>query len=305
MAQTFSGRTLRFLVGYPVGGVADFIARTSTEGLGQRLGGAQVMVDNKPGAAGNIAMETVLKATPESGIMGMFSHLQVTMNPHVPQLALKGSDPLRDLVPVIGLADLILMLAVSSASQIKTLDQFLAKARQQGPDFRMGIAGVGSPHHLAILLLQKNADLNMTLVPYKGGAPMMADAGGGHLDAVVTTLPVGQPLVQAGKLNWIATVPAITVPSLPHLPHLATVLKGDTVPTGNGIFAPPGTPAAVAQELHAAFKQQLEQAALISRLRANGLEPVMGTRQQFAEKIRAESVAMKDFLTKVQVDFSS
>ncbi len=303
-SPSFAGRSLRLLVGYPVGGVADFIARITTEGLGSHLG-TQVVVENKPGAAGNLAMDAVLKAAPDSGTLGMFSTLQVTMNPHVPPLALKGSDPLRDLVPIVGLADLILMLAVSSATQIKSLEQFMARARQQGPDFRIGIAGIGSPHHLAILLLQKNAELNMTLVPYKGGAPMMADAAGGHLDAVVTTLPVGQPMVQAGKLNWMATVPAVSVPSLPGLPNLAGVLKGETVPTGNGIFAPPGTSAAVAQEWHLAFKRQLEQPALAARLRANGLEPVTGTRTQFAEKLRAESAYMKDFLAKVQVDFSS
>ena len=195
-AQTWAGRTLRFTVGYPVGGVADFITRTTTDGLGAGLG-AQVVVENKPGAAGNIAVDAVLKATPESGVLGMFGNLQVTMNPHVPPLALKGADPLRDLVPVISLADMILMLAVTAPTGIKNLEQFLARARDQGPNFRIGIAGIGAPHHLAVLLLQKNADLNMTLVPYKGGPPMMADAAGGHLDAVITTLPVGGPMVAA------------------------------------------------------------------------------------------------------------
>jgi tripartite-type tricarboxylate transporter receptor subunit TctC len=303
-AQAFQGRTLRFLVGYPVGGVADFIARSTTEGLGPALG-AQVLVENKPGAAGNIAMDALLKASPDSGTLGMFGNLQVTMNPHVASLALKGADPLRDLVPVIGLADMILMLAVTAPTGIKTLEQFLSRAREQGPNFRIGIAGIGAPHHLAVLLLQKNAELNMTLVPYKGGPPMMADAAGGHLDAVITTLPVGGPMVAAGKLTWIATVPATPIPSLPGLPSLSQVLKGETVPTGNGVFAPPGTSIAAAQELHQALRRQLEQPALVAKLRANGLEPLQGNRQDFVDKLRAESAYMKDFLAKVKVDFSS
>ena len=303
-AQAFQGRTLRFLVGYPVGGVADFITRTTTDGLGPGLG-AQVMVENKPGAAGNIAMDALLKSTPESGTLGMFGNLQVTMNPHVAPLALKGADPLRDLVPVIGLADMILMLAVTAPTGIKTLEQCLSRAREQGPNFRIGIAGIGAPHHLAVLLLQKNAELNMTLVPYKGGPPMMADAAGGHLDAVITTLPVGGPMVAAGKLTWIATVPATPIPSLPGLPSLSQVLKGETVPTGNGVFAPPGTSTAAAQELHLALRRQLENPTIIAKLRANGLEPLQGSRQEFADKLRAESVYMKDFLAKVKVDFSS
>jgi len=303
-AQSFSGRTLKFMVGYPVGGVADFITRTTTDGLGTVLG-ANVVVENRPGAAGNIAVDAVLKATPESGTLGMFGNLQITMNPHVSQLAIKGGDPLRDLVPVIGLADMILMLAVTTPTGIKTLDQFMKQARDKGPDFRIGIAGIGAPHHLAVLLLQKNAELNMTMVPYKGGPPMMADAAGGHLDAVITTLPVGSPMVAAGKLHWVATVPATPIPSLPGLPSLSQVLKGESVPTGNGVFAPPGTPTAVAQELHNALRRQLEQSAIANKLRANGLEPLSGSRQEFAAKLQNESAYMKEFLAKVKVDFSS
>ncbi len=303
-AQSFSGRSLRFMVGYPVGGVADFITRTTTEGLGTALG-SQVVVENRPGAAGNLAVDAVLKATPDSGTLGMFGNLQITMTPQVPQLSLKGADPLRDLVPIIGLADMILMLAVSSPTGITNLEQFLRQARDKGPNFRIGIAGIGAPHHLAVLLLQKNAELNMTLVPYKGGPPMMADAAGGHLDAVITTLPVGGPMVAAGRLNWIATVPATPIPSLPGLPSLAQVLKGETVPTGNGVFAPPGTSPAAAQELHLALRRQLEQPAVIAKLRANGLEPLSGTRSDFVAKLQAEAAYMKDFLAKVKVDFSS
>jgi tripartite-type tricarboxylate transporter receptor subunit TctC len=304
IAQNLSGRTLRFLVGYPVGGVADFIARASTEGLGASTG-ATVVVENRPGAAGNIAMEAVSRGTPDGSLLGMFGNLQVTMNPHVPQLSLKGVDPMRTLVPVIALADMILMLAVSPQFGVKTLDQFLAKAKEQGPKVRLGLAGIGTPHHLTALLLQKHAGLDMTLVPYKGGPPMMADAAGGHLDAVFTTLPVGGPMVAAGKLQWIATVPATPIASLPGLPALAPVLNGETVPTGNTVFAPAGTPSAVLVELHDALRKLLDTPALSARLRANGLEPLNIPRQALAQHLRDESAYMKDFLAKVKIDFST
>jgi tripartite-type tricarboxylate transporter receptor subunit TctC len=303
-AQNLTGRTMRFLVGYPVGGVADFIARASTEHLGASTG-ATVVVENRPGAAGNIAMEAVARATPDGTLFGMFGNLQVTMNPHVPQLALKGVDPMRSLVPVIALADMILMLAVSPQFGVKTLDQFLAKAKELGPKVRMGLAGIGTPHHMTALLLQKHAGLDMTLVPYKGGPPMMADAAGGHLDAVFTTLPVGGPMVSAGKLHWIATVPATPIPSLPGLPSLATVLNGETVPTGNTVFAPAGTPASLLVELHDAMRKLLDTPALSARLRANGLEPLNIPRQSLAQHLRDESAYMKDFLAKVKIDFST
>lgn len=303
-AQQLTGRTLRFLVGYPVGGVADFIARASTEGLGAATG-ATVVVENRPGAAGNIAMEAVARSAPDAGMFGMFGNLQVTMNPHVPALAAKGVDPMRSLVPVIALADMILMLAVSPQFGVKTLDQFLLKAKELGPKVRMGLAGIGTPHHMTALLLQKHAGLDMTLVPYKGGPPMMADAAGGHLDAVFTTLPVGGPMVAAGKLHWLATVPATPVPSLPGLPSLVGVLNGEMVPTGNTVFAPAGTPTAVLAELHDALRKLLDTPALAARLRANGLEPLNIPRQELAQHLRAESAYMKEFLGKVKIDFST
>lgn len=303
-AQMLSGKTLRFLVGYPAGGVADFIARTTTEGVGPATG-ATILVENRPGAAGNIALEAVAKAAPDAGIFGAFGNLQVTMNPLVPQLAAKGIDPMRELVPVVALADMILMLAVSVQSGIRTLDQFLARARELGPKFRIGIAGIGAPHHLAVLLLQKNAGLDMTLVPYKGGAPMIADAAGGHLDAVVTTLPVGGPMVAGGKLTWIAVVPPTTIPSLPGLPSLSAVLKGENVPTGNTIFAPAGAPPALLTELHDAVRAQLNTPAVVHKLRANGLEPLYFPRAELPSRLKDEAAYMKEFLGKVKVDFST
>lgn len=303
-AQTLSGRTLRFMVGYPGGGVADFIARTCTEGL-HGLTGATTVVENKPGASGNIALEAVAKAGPDSGVFGAFGNLQVTLNPLVPQFALKNVDPMRDLVPVIALADMILILAVSSQFGVKTLDQFMAKAKELGPRLRIGLAGVGTPHHLAALLIQRAAGLDMTMVPYKGGPPMIADAAGGHLDAVITTMPVGGPMVAAGKLNWIAIVPPTTIASLPGVPSLGSILKGETIPTGNTIFAPAGTPAPVIAELHDALRTLLHSPAVSAKLRANGLEPLNVPRADLPARLRDEAAFMKEFLTKSKVDFSA
>ncbi len=178
-------------------------------------------------------------------------------------------------------------------------------AKEQGPKVRLGLAGIGTPHPLTALLLQKHAGLDMTLVPYKGGPPMMADTAGGHLDAVFTTLPVGGPMVAAGKLHWIATVPATPVASLPGLLALAPLLNGETVPTGNTVFAPVGTPNAIWIELHDALRKLLDTPALSARLRAHGLEPLNIPRQALAQHLRDESAYMKDFLAKVRIDFST
>jgi tripartite-type tricarboxylate transporter receptor subunit TctC len=299
-----SGKNLKFVVGYPAGGVADFIARTCTEGVNSSTG-AYVSIENKPGAAGNIAIDTVLKAGPDANVFGAFSNLQLTLNPLVPQFALKSFDPFKDLVPVAAMADLVLMLAVSTQFGVKTLDQFLAKVKDQGPNVKMGLAGIGTPHHMAALLLQKNAGLDMTLVPYKGGPPMIADAAGGHLDAVITTIPVGGPMVQAGKMNWIAVVPQTTIASLPGVPSLSSVLKGETIPTGNTIFAPAGTSQAVVAELSDTVRKLVSSPAVLAKLRANGLEPTDIPRSELPQRLRDEAAYMKEFLSKVKIDFST
>ena len=177
--------------------------------------------------------------------------------------------------------------------------------KEQGPKVRLGLAGIGTPHPLTALWLQKHAGLDITLVPYKGGPPMMADTAGGHLDAVFTTLPVGGPMVEAGKLHWIATVLSTPVASLPGLPALAPLLNGETVPTGNTVFAPVGTPNAILIELHDALRKLLDTPALSARLRANGLEPLNIPRQALAQHLRDESTYMKDFIAKVRIDFST
>lgn len=299
-----AARTLRFMVGYPAGGVADFIARTTTEGLKSSLN-ATVLVENRPGAAGNIALEFVAKSAGDAGVFGAFSSSQITTNAFVPQLAPKNVDPFKDLVPVIALVDMILVLAVTPNLGVKTLDEFLAKAREMGPRLRIGLAGIGAPHHLAVLLLQRAAGLDMLMVPYKGGPPMIADAAGGHLDAVVTTVPVGGPMVAAGKLQWIAIVQPTTIASLPGVPSLAAVLKGETIPTWNGIFAPAGTPVPVLNELHTAMQAILHTPAVSAKLRANGLEPLNQTRAETAARLADEGRYMKDFLSKVKLDFST
>lgn len=223
----------------------------------------------------------------------------------MPQFALKNVDLMHDLVPVASMADLVLMLCVSSQLGVKNLDQFLNKAKDLGPNLRMGLAGIGTPHHMAALLLQKNAGLNMTLVPYKGGPPMIADAAGGHLDAVITTLPVAGPMVQLGKMNWIAIVPQTTIASLPGLPNLSSVLKGETIPTGNTIFAPLGTPNALISELSDAVRKIIMSPTVNAKLRMNGLEPTDVPRGEILARLKDESAYMKEFLSKVKIDFST
>lgn len=302
-AQGLAGRQARFVVGYPAAGVADFATRAIVEGL--HGAGVSALVENRAGAAGNIALEYVARQPGDSGTYGVFANSIVSTNPFVPQLAAKTVDPAKDVVPVAALADMILVLAVSTQLGVSNLEQFLAKARAPGQRLRIGLAGVGTPHHLSALLLERTANLNLTLVPYKGGAPMIADAAGGHLDAVFTTVPVGGPMVAAGKLRWIAIVQPTTIKSLPGVPSLVGVFKGATIPSWIGVWAPAATPPDAVAAMHAALTSTVNSPAIAAKLRDNGLEPLHLSPAETATRIAEEMKFMKDFLGKIKLDFQT
>lgn len=302
-AQGLGGKQTRFVVAYPAGGVADFAARTVTEGM--HSSGSMALVENRSGAAGNIAMEYVARQPGDAGTFGVFANSIISTNPLVPQLASKSVDAFKDLVPVAAIADMILVLAASSQLGVNTLEQFLAKARAPGQRLRIGLAGVGTPHHLAALLLERTAAIDVTLVPYKGGAPMIVDAAGGHLDAVFTTLPVGGPVVAAGKLKWIAIAQPTSVKSLPGIPSLVDVFKGASIPSWVGVWAPATTPSDVLNAMHAAIHAAVNSPAIAAKLRNNGLEPLNLSRAETGVRMSDEVKFMRDFLSKIKLDFQT
>lgn len=303
-AQPASGRPTRFVVGYPAGGVADFAARTVVEAMNQ-TGASTAIVENRVGAAANIAMEYVARQPADAGVYGVFANSLLTTNAFVPQLMARNADPFKDMVPVMAISDMVLVLAVGAHLEIRTLDEFLAKARAPGARMRIGLAGVGTPHHLAALLLERTAALDLTLVPYKGGAPMMADAAGGHVDAVFTTIPVGGAMVAAGKMRWIAVVQPTAVQSLPGIPSLVPVFKGATIPSWIGAYAPAATPAHTVQAMHEAMGRVVNSPGVAAKLRANGLEPLSLSLADTRQRIDEEAAFMKDFLGKIKLDFAT
>jgi tripartite-type tricarboxylate transporter receptor subunit TctC len=223
----------------------------------------------------------------------------------VPQLASKSADAMKDLVPVAAVADMILVLAVSSQLGVNNLEQFLAKAKAPGQRLRIGLAGVGTPHHLAALLLERSTGIDATMVPYKGGAPMIIDAAGGHLDAVFTTIPVGGPMVAAGKLKWIAIAQPTTVKSLPGIPSLVNVYKGASIPSWIGVWAPSNTPPDVLNAMNASINATVNSSQIASKLIGNGLEPLNLSRAETATRMNEEVKFMKEFLSKIKLDFQA
>jgi len=303
-AQGSLAKQARFIVGFPAGGVVDFAIRTTTEALvasGQPLS----IIENRPGASGNIALEYVARQGVETNSFAVLSNSVLTTNPFVPQLSSKSVDPFKDLVPVAAIADMVLLLAVTPQLGVTTLEQFLAKAREPGQRLRVGLAGTGTPHHLSALLLERAANLDLIMVPYKGGPPMIADAAGGHLDAVFTTIPVGGPMVASGKLRWLAVVQANTLKSLPGVPSLVETFKGQSIPSWIAIWAPSSMPAEVLDAMNVQFNAAINSPATTAKLRNNGLEPLTLTRAEMNRRVNDEARFMKDFLAKIKLDFQT
>jgi len=299
-----SQKQVKFIVGYPAGGVADFVGRQVAEGLTQQAG-IGTLVENRVGFAGNISMEFVAKQPPEAATYGVFSNSIFTTHPFVPQLKPKGTDPNMDLVPVAAIADMILVLAVSSTYGVNNLEEFLAKSNEPGRRVRIGLAGVGTAHHLSALLLQQTAVPHAMLIPYKGGAPMIVDAAGGHVDAVFTTVPVGGPMVQAGKMKWIAIAQPRTIQSLPGIPTLERVFRGASIPSWMGVYATSSMPAAQLDTMHDQLTKVANSPQIADKLRANGLEPLNLTRQQTEQRLKDEYLFMEKFLSTIKLDFST
>lgn len=303
-AQSSAGKQARFIVGFPAGGVVDFAIRTTAEALlanGQPLS----IIENRAGASGNIALEFVARQSADSYHFAVLSNSVLTTNPFVPQLASKSVDPFKDLVPVAAIADMVLLLAVTPQLGVSTLEQFLAKAREPGQRLRVGLAGTGTPHHLSALLLERAANLDLTMVPYKGGPPMIADAAGGHLDAVFTTIPVGGPMVASGKLRWIAIVQPTALKSLPGVPSLVDVFKGQSIPSWIAVWAPASMAPETLDTMNAQLNAAINSPASAAKLRNNGLEPLNLTRADMNKRLNDEAKFMKDFLGKIKLDFQT
>lgn len=297
---SFAGKQLRFVIPYNAGGVADSSARIGLEGLQTALGSGPVICDNRPGANGNIGTEYVARQPADGTNFLVIPSSQLTTNAFVPELRIKGIDVLERFVPVAPLADTPLVLVVNANSGVKSFADLMRMAR--GSQLRFGNPGVGTPHHLAALLLEKHTGVRMIHAAYKGGAPMVADLAGQHLDAAFSSWSTAHGLVTAGKLKPLGSLQSGT--AFGGLPSLNGELGGSSVPTWIGIFAVAGTPDGAMDAVNQATRTALHSPPLAARMKDLGLVPMPMSRAETAAKLKEEARFMRSFLGKIQLDFS-
>ena len=261
-AQSWPSGSIRVVVPFPPGGSTDALARLVQTGLQQRLG-ANIIIENKPGASG-AAGTAVLAKSPPDGNNWLFVFDTHSVNPYLMNLQY---DTEKDLDPVMLVATAPYLLAVNTKHDFKTLADVVAAAKAKPDGLSYASVGSGSIGHLFMVLLQKKAGVKLTHVPYRGGGPAMNDALGGHVDFIIGSVALITPQLGSGKLRPIVQTGEKRVTALPDVPTVAESVAGLTAYTWWGVFAPAGTPKPIVErfnkELAAAIREERVSKTLI------------------------------------------
>jgi tripartite-type tricarboxylate transporter receptor subunit TctC len=241
-------RPIRLVVGFAAGGATDIVARIIATALSGQLG-QSVVVENRPGAGGNIAAETVAKADPD-GYTLLVATPSLVVNPSI--FSKLPFDPDKSFVPISLVCSILDVLTVASSKPWKSLAELLADARARPGVISFASSGIGSGSHVSLVLLQSLAGINVLHVPYKGGGALIADFIAGRVGASIGTGPVLVPLVKDGRMRALGVATAKRSPLLPDVPAIGEIVAGYDVSNWIGLLAPAGTPAAVIEKVNAA-----------------------------------------------------
>ena len=268
--EAWPAKPIRFVVPYLAGGTTDLVARTTGDYVSKKLG-QPVVVENRPGAGGNIGMEAVAKAAPDGYTIGFGAISTNALNPHIYKKM--AFDPRKDFTGVSLLGYSTIVLEVAPSVPARNVAEFIAYAKTK-PGLTYGTAGAGTSMHLAGAMFGQMTGTELTHVPYKGSAPGINDLLGGHLPVMFDNLPASLPHIQAGKLRALAVAGKARSPSLPDVPTLAEAgLKGYGVDPWFGVFGPAGMNPKVTERLSEAFREALADPAVKDKLVKAGFTP--------------------------------
>ncbi|GEP61391.1 Bug family tripartite tricarboxylate transporter substrate binding protein [Reyranella soli] len=288
LAQTWPSRPIRYVVPFAAGaGVLDIMARIVAQRLSEKID-QQVVVDNKPGAGGNIGAEIVARAAPDGYTM-LMANTALMVAPYL--YAKMTFDPLVDLVPVTMVNSAPLMLVVRPSLPVRSVPEFLFYAKANPGKLNYGSGGVGTTPFLAAELLKSMTGINAVHVPYKGGAPALADLVAGQIAFMIENVPGTLPMVKDGKLRALAITSRKRSPLVPELPTMAEAGVPDYEMVGwNGVFLPKGTPGDIGAKLHAALTAVLRSKPVDEQMAALGAEAIGNRQATFAAFVKSESV---------------
>jgi tripartite-type tricarboxylate transporter receptor subunit TctC len=285
-AAEYPQRPVRLVVPYSAGGSTDTVARVTSVRLSERLG-QQIVVDNRTGAGTIIGTEIVKNATPDGHVLLMATP-PLAVNP-----SLRDKVPYvleRDFVAVTNIAASSNLLVVHPSMPVNSVKELVALLKASPGKYNYGSSGVGGAGHLAMALFTSMAGVEALHVPYKGGAPAVADLVAGRLNMMMANLTTAQPHIRAGKLRGLGVGKAKRTPLFPEMPTIAEAgVAGYEANNWNGLVAPAGTPRAVIQRLHKEIAATLKEPAIAERMARAGLEPIGDSPAEFAQYLKAEA----------------
>jgi tripartite-type tricarboxylate transporter receptor subunit TctC len=284
LAQTYPNRTVRLVVDTSPGGLTDLLARLSADGLAQRFGQA-VVVENKPGASGNVATDYVVRSPADGYTLMIAGGGNLFVRPFLERSL--PFDPLHDLAPVFNVAEAAHILVVAASVQARDLAEFIAYARANPGKIHYGSAGIGSPPHLAIELFSRLADLKLVHVPYKGIGNALPDMLAGRVQVMSMSFGSARPYLKSSQIKALATAARRRLAALPDVPTSAEAgLPGWEISAWFGIFAPGATAPEIVRLLNENLQTVIDDPKAKQRLFELGAEPVGGSVESFSERFR-------------------
>jgi tripartite-type tricarboxylate transporter receptor subunit TctC len=278
-------RTVRVVFGLSAGSSSDVMARIVAEKLGQKWG-KPVIIENRPGAGGNIAADVVAKSAPD-GYTLLLSNVSIAIAPSYYRNL--NYDPVKDLIPVSELAIAPHVLCVNAALPIKSVKDLIAAAKAKPGELMYSSAGMGQTDQMATELFAQMAGIQMTHIPYKGGPQALQAVMAGEVALDFPGIAAALPMMQSGKIRCLAVSTSKRSHLFPDLPTLDEAgIKGYEHSLWNGIFAPTGTPSDIVAKVSADFAEVLRNPEIVERLAALGIEPVGSSPDAFNNFFRAE-----------------
>ncbi len=287
-AADYPDRPIRLIVPFPAGGGADALARLIVPRIAQALD-ASIVIDNRPGAGGNVGAEFVARATPDG-----YTLLYGTNGTQAINATLYGNlrfDPVKDLAPISRMTIIAAMLIVNPDVPATSVAELVRYAKANPGKINFASAGNGTTSHLAGELFRTMAGVDIVHIPYRGGALAAADLMGGQVQMMIDVMPNAYPLAKGGRVRGLAVSTATRSPAAPGYPTIAeSGVPGFDINAWDGIFAPAGTPAPIIDKLNHAVRQALDDPQLREALLANGAHAAPDTPEEFARYIEAEAV---------------
>ena len=283
----FPAKPITVVVPQAAGGANDAIARVIAHRLSEQLG-QSVVVDNRPGAGGNVGTAYTAKTRPDGYTLLVTADSAQVINPWLYKSV--GFDPVKDFEPVAPLATAGYVLVAHPSFPAKNVAELIAAAKAAPGKYAIASAGNGTLNHLIGEMLQKAAGIQLQHIPYKGSAAAATDVVGGQVPLSVQSLPSSIAFIKAGKLKVLGVVNEKRVAALPDAPTIGETIKGFGQTPWYGMFAPAGTPPAVVAQLQAEVAKALDHKDVIEKLAAVGCEPFNGTSAQLATLVRSDLV---------------